>query len=685
MPVCGEQAAKLQVTELLRASLLPTKSIEEPNYGLKQINMLRLAKAAHFDSIRAKNPSDATQPKGLNRDQAYATRSGRGFTGISSLRRPVLRPLEFPAIKKPKQHSKNAAALRREAQQQLANQQVPATATATVSLNTQRLIHELRVHQIELELQNEELKRSKAEAESYLEKHTALYDSAPVGYFTLSTEGLIKQANITGAGLVGIERSKLIGQPFLRLVNPVLQPSVQDFFQQVFDGPSKRSADFELMNGSVDQPPRQVNIKAKRLPNGLDCQVVVVDITERKRAEAALVHSKALLSTLIAQAPLGIFVVGATFCLQQINPAALPVFRAAHPLIGRDFAEVMHQVWSRPQAHPIIENVLERFRHTLKTGAPYHSPDLAHHRCFDHRKQVYEWQIQRVTLPCGDMGVVCFFNNVTERLRAQQATQQLDRVTAANAQLKQEIVRRKAVEKALTKSERMAQKHLEDARLLQEKLRQLSHKFIRMQELQRKEISTELHDGISQLLVGINVQLATFAKKAAIEPKIIPEALAPVYKLVTKSVHVLHNFARELRPAMLDELGLIPALRSYLDDFPKQNGLSIAFTADCDLTELDSDRRTVLYRVAQESLTNIVRHAQSHQVRIAVAKAGGQVTLVIADDGIAFDVQKITSKDWIKRFGLSSMRERVEMVGGRFTVTSTAGIGTTIRAVVPLR
>ena len=136
---------------------------------------------------------------------------------------------------------------------------------------------------------------------------------------------------------------------------------------------------------------------------------------------------------------------------------------------------------------------------------------------------------------------------------------------------------------------------------------------------------------------------------------------------------------------MLDELGLIPALRSYLDDFTKQNGLKIAFTADCDLTELDSDHRTVLYRVAQESLTNIARHAQSNQVRIDLAKARGQVTLVVADDGIAFDVQKISSKNWISRLGLSSMRERVEMVGGRFTVTSTAGIGTNIRAVVPLR
>ncbi len=550
-------------------------------------------------------------------------------------------------------------------------------------LSNERLLHELHVYQIELELQNEELKRGKAEAEHYLAKHTALYDSAPVGYFTVSAEGLIKQVNITGAGLVGIERARLVGHPFARLISAVLQPSFHDFLQQVFAGPSKRSADFELVPG--DQPPRQVNLKAKRMLNGVDCQVVVSDITERKRTETALLHSKAMLATLIAQAPLGIFVIGSTFCIQQVNPAALPVFRSAHPLIGRDFAEVLHQVWSRPEAHPIVEAVLDRFRQTMKTGEPYHSPELAHRRCNEHVKEIYEWQIQRVTLPGGDLGVVCFFTNVTERIRAQQAMQRLDLLTAANQKLRQEIVRRQAVEKALTKSERSAQKHLEQARQLQEKLRQLSRNIIRMQEVQRKEISTELHDGISQLLVGINVQLATFAKRAALDPKNIPKGLAPVYKLVTKSVHVLHEFARELRPAMLDELGLIPALRSYLDDFPKKKGLKIEFTAQGDLGTLDTDRRTVLYRVAQESLTNVARHAHATLVRISVTKARGGAVLVVADDGHAFDVHRLTSPDWINRLGLSSMRERVEMVGGRFTVTSTPGVGTTIRAVVPLR
>jgi signal transduction histidine kinase len=195
-----------------------------------------------------------------------------------------------------------------------------------------------------------------------------------------------------------------------------------------------------------------------------------------------------------------------------------------------------------------------------------------------------------------------------------------------------------------------------------------------------------LHDGISQLLVGLNVQLATFAKQAALEPKIIPKALAPVFKLVTKSVHVLHHFARELRPAMLDELGLIPALRTYIEAMPKQKGRQIEFTTTGgDLDELNTERRTVLYRVAQESLSNVTRHARASRVQISVAKARGQVTLVITDNGRSFNVQKLASPEWINRLGMSSMRERVEMVGGRFSVTSKAGVGTTIRAVVPLR
>jgi signal transduction histidine kinase len=249
--------------------------------------------------------------------------------------------------------------------------------------------------------------------------------------------------------------------------------------------------------------------------------------------------------------------------------------------------------------------------------------------------------------------------------------------------LEEEIVRRQAVETALKKSEQRARQLLEQSRLLQKKMRRFSHRILLVQEDQRKKISRALHDDISQLLVGINVHLAVFAKAAATNPRGIPPAIAPIRRLVEKSLRIVHRFARELRPASLDDLGLIPAIRSYLEDFPKRKGRQIQFTAFAGVEALDNDKRTVLYRVAQEALTNVDKHAHARVVTVTILKIPGGACLEVTDDGKAFDVRRLSSAEWSNHLGLHGMRERVEMAGGRFSVVSIPGQGTTIRAEVP--
>ena len=155
-------------------------------------------------------------------------------------------------------------------------------------------------------------------------------------------------------------------------------------------------------------------------------------------------------------------------------------------------------------------------------------------------------------------------------------------------------------------------------------------------------------------------------------------------ELVEKSVKIVHDYARELRPAMLDQLGLIPALRTYIDEIPKCKGQKIHFTADSGVEALDNDKRTVLYRVAQEALVNVAKHAHAHEVNVTLKKIRGYVRLEITDDGKAFEVDRLSSVEWSNRLGLTGMRERVEMIGGRFSVKSTLGKGTTICAEIPI-
>jgi signal transduction histidine kinase len=257
-------------------------------------------------------------------------------------------------------------------------------------------------------------------------------------------------------------------------------------------------------------------------------------------------------------------------------------------------------------------------------------------------------------------------------------------LAAANRELKQEIVRRRAGEEALKKSQQHYRQLLEQSRQQQEQLRHLARQILSALEEERKNISRELHDEIAQTLTGINVHLATLAKKSAVNSQGLKQTILRTQRLVEKSVNIVHRFARELRPTLLDDLGLVPALHSFMKDFTKRTGLHIRFTASAGLERLDSARRTVLYRVAQSALTNVAQHAQATRVNVSLWKLRDAVRMEIHDDGKSFEVERVLFTKRHKRLGLLGMRERVEMVRGSFDVESAPGKGTTIRAQIPL-
>jgi signal transduction histidine kinase len=256
-------------------------------------------------------------------------------------------------------------------------------------------------------------------------------------------------------------------------------------------------------------------------------------------------------------------------------------------------------------------------------------------------------------------------------------------LAVSNRQLKREIVQRKGVEESLRKSEQHYGQLLEQSRNMQEQLRHLSHQLLMAQEEERKKISRELHDEIAQTLTGINVRLAALKAEAAQNTKGLQRNIASAQRMVEKSVDIVHRFARELRPTVLDDLGLIPALHSFVKSFSKRTSIPIRLTIFAGVEKLDNAKRTILYRVAQEALTNVARHAQAGRVDVNIERLPGSICLKIRDDGKSFQVQRMMNAKKNKRLGLLGMRERVEMVGGSFHVVSAPGKGTTIRAQVP--
>ncbi len=222
-----------------------------------------------------------------------------------------------------------------------------------------------------------------------------------------------------------------------------------------------------------------------------------------------------------------------------------------------------------------------------------------------------------------------------------------------------------------------------ESQAIQEKLRQLTHLIITAQEEERKEISRELHDEVVQTLVGINVELTAITQGSFGGVNALRAKIARTQRLVEDSVNAVHRFARDLRPVVLDDLGLIPALHAYIKSLAAAKNLKVQMTASSEVEAIDVAKRIVLYRVAQEALTNVARHARATQVKINLTAAPEGVRLEIRDNGRGFSMKKTLLAPGGRRVGLVSMRERVEMVGGTLTVKSTPRKGTLVSTEIP--
>ena len=250
-----------------------------------------------------------------------------------------------------------------------------------------------------------------------------------------------------------------------------------------------------------------------------------------------------------------------------------------------------------------------------------------------------------------------------------------------------DITQRKRAEEALRKSEEHFRDLFNEAKAMQEKLRELSSKVLHAQEEERKRISRELHDEVGQALTAISVNLQLLKQKAAkIGNKDLDTTVAETQSLLEQTMHNVHRFSYELRPAMLDDLGLVIALRWYIRAFAKRTSIKLNFRADSVVEQLAGEPKTVIYRVVQESLTNVYKYADATRVAVIVKKSDDTIRLTVRDNGKGFrpDQLDLSSKDK-SGMGLMGMQERLRLVNGQFSVESEPGKGTAIRATIPLK
>ncbi|HWB86523.1 MAG TPA: sensor histidine kinase [Bryobacteraceae bacterium] len=211
-------------------------------------------------------------------------------------------------------------------------------------------------------------------------------------------------------------------------------------------------------------------------------------------------------------------------------------------------------------------------------------------------------------------------------------------------------------------------------------LRELSHQVVKVQEQERKTISRELHDEVGQMLTGLRMELGNLDGPHAQKDPAFYQRLLETKRIAEHSLRTVRNMAMLLRPSMLDDLGLSPALRWQAREFTQHSEVPVELSIEGDVDTVSDDLRTCIYRVVQEALTNAARHARARHIRVSIERHAQTVTAVIEDDGVGFDRYK-TGK---RGLGLLGMEERVRELNGTFDIKSHPGSGTRILIHLPV-
>ena len=208
--------------------------------------------------------------------------------------------------------------------------------------------------------------------------------------------------------------------------------------------------------------------------------------------------------------------------------------------------------------------------------------------------------------------------------------------------------------------------------------------IINAQEQERKRIARELHDETSQVLTSLLISLAVLEETTTTPEG--RERIAETRTLAHQTLRAIRNLSIDLRPSALDDLGLLPALRWYVKEYQQKSSIQVDFQATGFKDRLPPEMETALYRIVQESLTNVAKHAQAHHVTINLREAADAVYATMSDDGRGFDIeelQKTTDRD--RGLGLVGMQERALLLNGTLTINSRPHGGTTVHVAIPLQ
>jgi len=408
-----------------------------------------------------------------------------------------------------------------------------------------------------------------------------------------------------------------------------------------------------------------------------------MDITDRKRAEQALGHYTGRLETLhaidqailaarsldkIAQAVLK-RVMGIVAC--QEAHISLFDFDARETIIyaARSAGERMLESGMR---HSFDEMgvIREEFFDTLRKGQVAKYPDIATlPRVTATQNLLLQGLRSAIIAPLRVRGELIGTLSVW--------ADQPDRFVEENEDVMREVADSLAIA--------VAQVHLfEEASAARDRLQALSRRLVETQEIERQRLASELHDQVGQQLTSMGINLSVLRRELPAHGAIkVKQRLTDSQRLLDETFQRIRNVTSDLRPAVLEDFGLDAALRWYAEQYSQRTGLEVNVQSAELTTRFGPDIEFSLFRIAQEGLTNVIKHAQATEVRLALAIQKRSIELSIIDNGIGFDLTELHQQVRSQGLGLLIMQERAEAVGGRLQVKSKPGKGTHIRVEIP--
>lgn len=465
-------------------------------------------------------------------------------------------------------------------------------------------------------------------------RYRALFEGSRDAIFISDTQGKILDVNNAASLLTGFDRDELVKKTVPEL-NKAADPKVyEDYFKRVESGESF-SVEGTLQHKSGAKIYAEFSSQKISLAGNECIHTTARDISARKQAEAALRRSEAKYRELVQNANSLIIRFDTQGRLTFFNEYAQQFFGYTEKeILGRNILDTI-----LPPVNSFGHDIRWQIEDFLLYPEKYKTNELENQRRNGERVWV-AWTNRPIR--DSDGGIVeflCVGLDVTERRAARR------------------------------------------------EIRNLTHALFKAQETERAKIARDLHDHIAQDLSSLKIRIQTLLHEFPALSEISGTQAADLLNILQRSISEVRNLAYDLRPPGLDQLGLVNTLFVYCEDFARLSNLKIDFiSAGLDGLSLDADTQINIYRLIQEALHNVKKHAGARGVTIRLVASSPNLLLRIIDDGCGFDVQNWRAKSYMeKRMGLHSMTERVELLGGIIDIRSHPQKGTAILITIPIK